>query len=83
MPPMEADTAYQGCLTSFKLHSRALAVGRTGAYDLEIAHVVYAFSRLRTCVTQFPDCVEHVCTWAYMYAYISMCRSFSQSCTVC
>ena len=47
MPPMEADAAYQGCLKSCELHSRSLAVGRTGACDLEIAH---------TCVTQSPDC---------------------------
>ena len=42
MPPiaMEADTVYQGCLPSWKLHSRSLAVGRTGACDL---------IRLRTC----------------------------------
>ena len=52
---MEEDAAYQGCLTSFELHSRALAVGHTGAYDLEITRVVYAFSRLRTCVMQSQD----------------------------
>ena len=44
---MEADAAYQGCLKSCELHSRSLAVRRTGACDLEIAH---------TCVTQSPDC---------------------------
>ena len=37
MPPMEADAAYQGCLPSCELHSRSLAIGRTGACDLEIA----------------------------------------------
>ena len=47
MPPMEADTAYQGCLKSCELHSRSLAVGRTGVCDLEIAH---------TCLTQSLDC---------------------------
>ena len=43
---MEADTAYQGCLTSCELRSRLLAVGRTGACDLEIAHTCYANPRL-------------------------------------
>ena len=49
MPPMEADAAYQGCLKSCELHSRSLAVGRTGACDLEIAH---------TCLTQSRDCAH-------------------------
>ena len=37
-PPIEADTAYQECLPSCELHSRSLAVGRTGTCNLEIAH---------------------------------------------
>ena len=53
---MEADAAYQGCLKSCELHSRSLAIGRTGACDLEIAHTCYAISRLRICVTQSRDC---------------------------
>ena len=47
MPPMEADAAYQGCLPSCELHSRSLAVGRTGKVR-----------RLCTCVTQSPDCTD-------------------------
>ena len=51
MPPMEADTAYQGCLKSCNLHSRSLAVGHTGgpctgACNLEIVHTCYVTSRL-------------------------------------
>ena len=42
---MEADAAYQGCLPSCELHSRSIAVGRTDACDLEIAHVVIMQSR--------------------------------------
>ena len=39
MPPMEVDAAYQGCLPCCELHSRSLAIGRTGACNLEIAHM--------------------------------------------
>ena len=42
---MEADAAYQGCLLSCELHSRSLAVRRTGASDLEIAHTWFTQSR--------------------------------------
>ena len=58
MPPMEADSAYQGCPTSCKLHSRSIAVGRIGTCDLEIAHTCYTISRLRTRATQSPDCAH-------------------------
>ena len=51
MPPMKADTAYQGYLPSCELHSRSLTVGHTGACDL----------RLRTRVTS-PDCTHVVYT---------------------
>ena len=47
MSPMEAGTAYQGCLPSCKLHSRSLTVVSTGKVR-----------RLRTCVTQSPDCTH-------------------------
>ena len=47
MPPMEVDAAYQGCLPSCELHSRSLTVGRTGKVR-----------RLRTRVTQSPDCAH-------------------------
>ena len=57
---MEVDAAYQGCLPSCKLHSRSLAVRCTGACDLEIAHMRYAISRLRTCVTQSRDCLRNL-----------------------
>ena len=43
-PPMEADATYQGCLPFCELHSRSFAVGSTGAYDLEIAHMCCAIS---------------------------------------
>ena len=56
---------YQGCLPSCELHSRSLAVGGTGACDLEIAHTwltqsrdcahVLRISRLHTRVTQSQD----------------------------
>ena len=49
MPPMEVDTAYQGCLPSCELHNRSLTVRRTvacGSWDcahalhnLEIAQI--------------------------------------------
>ena len=44
---MKPDATYQECLPSCELHSRSLAVGHTGASDLEIVH---------TCVTQSPEC---------------------------
>ena len=55
---MEVDATYHGCLPSCELHSRSLAVGRTGAHadleiahtcglrNLEIAHTCYAIPRL-------------------------------------
>ena len=61
MPPMEADAAYQGCLSSCELHSRLLAVGRAGASDLEIAHVLRnpeiacTISGFRECAMQSRD----------------------------
>ena len=42
-------TAYQGCLPSCELHSRSLAVERTVACDLEIAHPRF---------TQSQDCAH-------------------------
>ena len=41
-----------------KLHSRSLAVRHTCACDPEIVHTCYAISRLRTWVTQSPDCTH-------------------------
>ena len=65
MSPMEVDAAYQGCLSSCKLHSRSFAVRHTGACDLEIVHtwftqsrecthMVYAISRLCTVIPRLP-----------------------------
>ena len=49
MPPMEADTTYQGCLPSCKLHmySRSLTVRRTSKVEsLYIAHLNHTIFRL-------------------------------------
>ena len=51
IPSMHADGAYQGCLSSCKLRSRALTVSRTGKVesshiDIQIAHVSHAILRL-------------------------------------
>ena len=53
IPSMHADGAYQGCLSSCKLRSRALTVSRTGKVesshiDIQIAHVSHAILRLHT-----------------------------------
>ena len=55
MPPIEADTAYQGCLPTCELHSRSSLSGiqvhailrlRTrGLCNLQIAHMCYVISR--------------------------------------
>ena len=76
---MEADAAYQGYLKSCKLCSRLLAVGCTGACDLEIAHTCYAIPRLRTCVTQSRDCAHMLCNLGIqrMRNTISRLRRFS------
>ena len=58
-------------MSSCELHSRSLAVGRTGARailrlrtrglrNLEIAHTCYAISRLRTHVMQSRDCLRNL-----------------------
>ena len=67
MPPVEADTAYQGCLAFCELHSRSLAVGCTGVQAHAILRLCtrgnYAISRLR----KFSDCVEHICSKIFRY----------------
>ena len=67
---MEADAAYQRCLKSCELHSRSLAVGRTGACDLEIAH---------TCVTQSPDCAYVLRNLEIVHTYYAISRLPAQS----
>ena len=52
MPPMEADTTYQGCLPSCKLHmhSRSLTVRCTSEVEsLYITHSNHKILRLHTC----------------------------------
>ena len=74
MPPMEVDAAYQGCLPSCELHSRSLTVGRTGKV-----------CRLRTRVTQSPDCahilrnlqIAHMC---YAISRLRTCVTQSPDC---
>ena len=71
---MEVDAAYQGCLPSCELHSRLLAVGRTGKVR-----------RLRTRVTQSPDCahvlrnlqIAHMC---YAISRLRTCVTQSPDC---
>ena len=66
---MEPDAAYQGCLLSCELQSRSLAVGLTGASDLEIAHTF----------TQSQDCarVSHNLEIAHTCYAISRLHKFS------
>ena len=71
---MEVDAAYQGCLPSCELHSRSLTVGRTGKVR-----------RLRTHVTQSPDCarvlrnlqIAHMC---YAISRLRTCVTQSPDC---
>ena len=87
MPPiaMEADTAYQGYLPSCKLHSRSLTVGRTGACDLEIAHMWFTQSRDCARVTQSRDCAhvlrnpEIGCTISGFREYATQSRDCANS----
>ena len=53
---MDADAAYQGCLPSCELHSRSLAVGRTGTRDLDIAHML---RDLQIAYTQDSENAQH------------------------
>ena len=55
MPPMEADTTYQGCLPSCKLHmhSRSLTVRCTSKVErLYIAHSNHTIFRLHMCTNK-------------------------------
>ena len=54
MPPIEPDAAYQGCLPSCKLHS---TVGRTGASDLKIAHILGLWG---TCMHVYACALERL-----------------------
>ena len=51
MPPMEADAAYQGCLSASYTVDHSLSSVQARVRSWDCAHVVYAISRLRTRVT--------------------------------